>query len=145
MVYTQVDGGGISVDDISRATRAIQEAIGKVDKQGIEDLIEWLNQYEHHSSLPLWLGGHGDNLLFINLETVDSYSTIFVESYEPIRVSCYIEPFVSKGKVLVLPSHSCEGSLSRLVMITLPSNEAMKLCEDGFLARFSPTILMRPK
>ncbi|KAJ8445930.1 hypothetical protein Cgig2_009859 [Carnegiea gigantea] len=145
MVYTRVDGGEISVDDISRATRAIEEAISKVDKVGIEDLIEWLKQNEHHSSPPLLLGDHGDNLVFINLETMDLYSTMFVESYEPIRASCYIESFASKGKVLMLPTHPSEGSLSRLVMMTLSNDEAKKLCKDAFLAHFFLTILMRPK
>ncbi|KAJ6295499.1 hypothetical protein OIU78_023509 [Salix suchowensis] len=49
---------------------------------------------------------------------------------------------VGVGHVLVLPSPPGEGPFSRVVMVTLPEEEAVRLCEDDLILNFSPTILM---
>lgn len=143
MIYTKVNGDEVGVDDLEQATKVIGEEIEKVNKENILDLIEWLDHYNNFSPPSSF---DKDNLIFLNLENVDPYSAVFVYGYEPIKIAFYNEsPFVEKGKILVLPSHPSQGKLSRIVMVTLPDNEVMKLCEDTFLTRFSPTILMGAK
>ncbi|XP_021856546.2 protein ECERIFERUM 26-like [Spinacia oleracea] len=140
MIYTKVNGGGIGVDDPQLATKLTGEAIKNVNKEGIIDLVEWL---DNCNNFPPPSSSDKGNLVFLNLENVDPYSTVFMDRYEPIRISYYNESSIAeKGKVLVLPSHPSEGKLSRIVMVTLPNNEAIKLCEDKLLSRFSPTIIM---
>ncbi|XP_021767799.1 protein ECERIFERUM 26-like [Chenopodium quinoa] len=143
MIYTKVNGDDIGGDDQQLATQVIGEAIRKVNKEGIIDLIEWLDHYNNFSPISSLDKG---SLVFLNLETVDPYSAVFVEGYEPFKISYYNESAIlNKGKVLVLPSHPSEGKLSRLAIVTLPHNEAIELCEDKLLASFSPKIIMGAK
>ncbi|XP_074280492.1 protein ECERIFERUM 26-like [Silene latifolia] len=143
MIYNKVYGNGTRVDDLMSSIKAIKDAIENVNKDDILELIEWLEHYnrDHSSSFVV----DGDKLEFINLEDMDPYSNIFTQGYEPIRVSYYSESGVEKDKVLILPWRPNEGQLSKIVMITLPSDEVIKLCEDQHLTRYSPLILMDPK
>ncbi|KAL9233905.1 hypothetical protein vseg_008840 [Gypsophila vaccaria] len=143
MIYNKVDGNGVRVDDLISSTKAVQEAVESMKKDEILDLIEWLKNYDNDLSLTTVVGE--DNLVFINLEDTDPYSNMLMEDYGPIRVSYYSESVVGKEQVIILPSRPNEGQLSKVVMVTLPSNEVIKLCDDTFLARFSPVIIMGPK
>ena len=51
----------------------------------------------------------------------------------PIRAWYYIEPVVGEGQLIILPSPEFgEDDLSRrVVMVTLPVYEAVKLCEEA--------------
>ncbi|GAB4839448.1 hypothetical protein Ancab_028970 [Ancistrocladus abbreviatus] len=140
MVCNKVVGNGLDVDNISQAAMAVGEAMKKLDYEGIMDLIEWLES-SNDCSPPLLMDG--DDLICINLESLDSYSAIFDKCLETLRVSYYNEPVSKQGKVLVLPSlPNSGGPLSRVVMVTLLQDEAVKLCEDVLISHFSPTILM---
>ncbi|XP_065850756.1 protein ECERIFERUM 26-like [Euphorbia lathyris] len=138
MVYNKVhsDSGGYD-----GAVRAIEKEMEKMDNEGIMDLIEWLENNEYKPS-PLM---NGRDLICSNLGGIDSYLATFEEGYDPLRVSYYIEPFTGVGHVLVLPSPSGGGAMSRVVMVTMSEMEAVKLCKDDFILSFSPTILMGTK
>ncbi|KAI7988936.1 hypothetical protein LOK49_LG13G02517, partial [Camellia lanceoleosa] len=56
--------------------------------------------------------------------------------FNPICFSCYIEPEFGERKVLILPYP--DG----VVMVTLPEDEVVKMCEDDLLLHFNPRILM---
>lgn len=140
-VHTQVKGNDIKIDDLQLATKVIEESIKKVNKEEIIDLVEWLENYNNFlppSSLDK------DNLVILNLDHLDPYSSVFIKGYEPIKIAYYNESHINKGKILVLPCHPSAGKSSRIVIVTLPNDEAVRLCEDKLLARFSPTILMGP-
>ncbi|KAJ6674050.1 TRICHOTHECENE 3-O-ACETYLTRANSFERASE [Salix viminalis] len=118
--------------------KVIGEVMSEMDKDGIIDLIEWLEHNDHQSPPTM----NGCDLICASLEAVDPYLAVFEEDLIPVRVSCYLEPVVGVGHVLVLPSPPGEGPFSRVVMVTLPEDEAVRLCEDDLILSFSPTILM---
>ncbi|XP_065850670.1 protein ECERIFERUM 26-like [Euphorbia lathyris] len=138
MVYNKVHSNSTGYDG---AARAIEKEIEKIDNEGIMDLIEWLENNECRSS-PLM---SGCDLICSNLGGIDPYLATFEEGYDPLRVSYYVEPFAGVGHVLVLPSQSGGGVMSKVVMVTLPEMEVVKLCEDDLILSFSPTILMETK
>ncbi|XP_065879567.1 protein ECERIFERUM 26-like [Euphorbia lathyris] len=145
MVYNKVhsDSGGYDgkFKKLSGAVRAIEKEMEKMDNEGIMELIEWLENNEYKPS-PLM---NGRDLICFNLEGIDPYLATFEEGYDPLRVSYYVEPFVGVGHVLVLPSSSGGGAMSRVVMVMLSEMEAVKLCKDDFILSFSPSILMGTK
>ncbi|KAK9273294.1 hypothetical protein L1049_018101 [Liquidambar formosana] len=138
MVYNKVHEEGFKENGLSDAARAIGEVVAKMDTEGIVDLIEWLECNDNQSCSPM----NDCDLICASLEGVDPYLALFEDGFEPIRVSYYIEPVFRGGQVFILRSPPCEGPLSRVVMVTLPEEEAVKLWEDGLIMRFSPTILM---
>ncbi|KAL5539499.1 hypothetical protein UlMin_043231 [Ulmus minor] len=138
MVYNNVQTRGLCENNLSQAAAAISDVVAKMDNEGIMDLIEWL-QHDHNGSIPVM---NGCDLVCTSLEVVDPYLALFGDGVGPIRVSCYVEPVLGLGQVLILPGPPGEGQLSRVVMVTLPVDEAVKLCEDDLLLSFSPTILM---
>ncbi|XP_034684433.1 protein ECERIFERUM 26-like [Vitis riparia] len=139
MVYNSVHGGDFNGHEISKAAMAIRGVMEKMDSEGIMDLIQWLECNSDRFSV---LMGGCDHLICTNLEDVEPYSAMFEEGYAPVRVSYHMEPVSTEGQVLILPAPPEEGPLSRVVMVTLPENEAVKLCKDVLVLSFSPTILM---
>ncbi|RVW54005.1 hypothetical protein CK203_072914 [Vitis vinifera] len=115
MVYNFVRGGDFNRHEISKAAMAIRGVMEKMDSEEIMDLIQWLECDSNRSSV---LMGGCEHLICTNLEDVEPYSAKFEEA----------------------PPE--EGPLSRVVMVTLPENEAVKLCKDVRVLSFSPTILM---
>jgi hypothetical protein len=138
MVYNKVNSKSLKEHKLSDVAKAIGEVMAKMDNDGITDLIEWLEHNDYQSPPPM----NGCELMCASLEAVDPYLAVFEEGFVPIRVSSYVEPVVGAGHVLVLPSPPCEGPLSRTVMVTLPEDEAARLCEDDLILHFSPTILV---
>ncbi|KAL0330262.1 UNVERIFIED_CONTAM: protein ECERIFERUM 2 [Sesamum radiatum] len=139
MVYNRVQGDGIQENDLSKAAGFIREAVSKIDRDEVMDLIEWLEQ-ENWITYPSCM--NGSCLICANLENVNSYSAVFEENSSPLRVSYYIEPSVGAGQILILPSPGGDGPCSRVVSVTLPEVEAEKLLEDGLIKQFGPTIWM---
>ncbi|KAJ0089601.1 hypothetical protein Patl1_12800 [Pistacia atlantica] len=140
MVYNKVHAESFDKNELSGAAEAIGEVVRQMDNEGIMDLIEWLGQNDNQISPPSM---NGCDLICANLEGLDSYSTVFEEGFAPSRISCYVEPVLGEGQILVLPSPTRkEGPLSRIIMVTLTEDEVVKLCEDDLLLSFSPTILM---
>ncbi|WOG89440.1 hypothetical protein DCAR_0208678 [Daucus carota subsp. sativus] len=111
---------------VLKAGTTIKNAAKKMDHEGIMDLVEWLEHNNHESAL-----------LTYNLKFDDDLG-------RPIRAWYYIEPVVGEGQLIILPSpESGEDDLSRrVVMVTLPVYEAVKLCEEAVLMKFCPTIWM---
>ena len=137
MVYNKVHPDGFQ-ENLSQAASSIGEVVAKMDSEGIMDLIEWLECKDDRSRSLM----NGCDLICASLEVVDPFSTIFEDVMAPIRVSCYVEPVSRLGQVLILPAKPGEGELSRVVMVTLPRDEAVKMCEHDLILRLSPTILM---
>ncbi|KAK7320705.1 hypothetical protein VNO77_30424 [Canavalia gladiata] len=138
MVYNKVDNLGEK--KFPQVVRAINNVVAKMDTEGIMDLIEWFENNDINS--PTTMNGH--DLVCASLEGVDPYLAVFQKDWlKPIRVSCYIEPVLGEGQVLILPAPPKEGPLSRVAMVTLREEEAIKLCQDDFVSQFSPTILMK--
>ncbi|KAL0323902.1 UNVERIFIED_CONTAM: protein ECERIFERUM 2 [Sesamum calycinum] len=135
----RVQGDGIQENDLSKAAGFIREAVSKIDRDEVMDLIEWLEQ-ENWKTYPSCM--NGSCLICANLENVNSYSAVFEENSSPLRVSYYIEPSVGAGQILILPSPGGDGPCSRVVSVTLPEVEAEKLLEDGLIKQFGPTIWM---
>ncbi|KAB5513949.1 hypothetical protein DKX38_027855 [Salix brachista] len=139
MVYNRVNSKNLKEHKLPDVAKAIGEVMSEMDSDGIIDLIEWLEHNDVHQSPPTM---NGCDLICASLEAVDPYLAVFEEDLIPVRVSCYVEPVVGVGHVLVLPSPPGEGPFSRVVMVTLPEDEAVRLCEDDLILSFSPTILM---
>ncbi|KAJ9183982.1 hypothetical protein P3X46_007773 [Hevea brasiliensis] len=139
MVYNNVQADYSGEDKLlSGATQAIEEVMAKMDIEGIMDLIEWLTSNDCKYP-PLM---NGCDLICGSLEEVDPYLATFEDGYAPIRVSYHVEPSAGAGQVLVLPWRRGEGEMSRLIMVTLPEDEMVRLLEDDLILRFCPTILM---
>ncbi|XP_019175629.1 PREDICTED: protein ECERIFERUM 1 isoform X2 [Ipomoea nil] len=144
MVYNKVkwsSGSMVLGDDLlSQAANAIRNMRKEMDKEGIMDLIEWLDQNNCCASNVL---DGCDSLVCVNLEGVDPYSACFGNNMDPVHVSYYVEPEIGPGnRLLILPSPPGTGALSRTVMVTLPENEAVKLMEDQLIHQLSPCIKM---
>uniref|UniRef100_A0A6N2K0Z9 Uncharacterized protein n=1 Tax=Salix viminalis TaxID=40686 RepID=A0A6N2K0Z9_SALVM len=138
MVYNRVNSKNLKGQRLPDVAKVIGEVMSEMDNDGIIDLIEWLEHNDHQSPPTM----NGCDLICASLEAVDPYLAVFEEDLIPFRVSCYVEPVVGVGHVLVLPSPPGEGPFSRVVMVTLPEEEAVRLCEDDLILSFSPTILM---
>ncbi|KAL8113586.1 protein ECERIFERUM 26-like [Apium graveolens] len=144
MIYNRVDCA-ISPPDhdeslVLEAGLAIKNVAKKMDNEGIMDLVEWLELNNHQS--PPMMSGH--DFVCVNLENVEAYNLVFDddEQNKPIRASYYVEPALGEGHLIILPSpESSEASLNRVVMVTLPGDEAVKLCQEALLMKFCPTIL----
>lgn len=139
MVYNKVHADS-SEDDNSliNATHAIEEVMTKMDTDGIMDLIEWLTTKDCKSN-PMM---NGCDLICYRLDEVNPYLAVFEDGYEAVGVSYHVEPAGGAGQVLVLPWGRSEGEMSRVVMVTLPKDEVVRLCDDELILRFSPTIFM---
>ncbi|BAT82300.1 hypothetical protein LR48_Vigan187s002200 [Vigna angularis] len=122
----------------AEAVRAISDVVDRMDYKGVMDLIEWLENADVNS--PTMMNGHV--LVCGSLEGVDPYF-VFEDGFKPIHVSCYVEPVLGEGQILILPGPPGEGPLSRVAMVTLREEEATKLCEDELISQFSPTTLMK--
>jgi hypothetical protein len=140
MVYNKVNSEDLKEHELSQAANAVGEVVAKMDSEGVMDLIEWLD-HDDSQSPPLM----NNDLICASLEAVDPYSIKFVEEFEPIRVSYYVEPVFGIGQVFIFPAPAGEGPFGRVVMVTLLEEEAVKLCEDELILQFSPTILMGVK
>ncbi|XP_030543088.1 protein ECERIFERUM 26-like [Rhodamnia argentea] len=143
MVYSNSLHAGDNEEDNSLpgAAKAIGEIMAKLDKNGVMDLIGWLelNDISHPESARSL---NFPELLFLNLEGIGPHTARFEHAHSPIQVSCYFEPPCGQGQVVILPSATEDAPMSRVVMVTLREDELAKLLEDDLLKSFSPTILM---
>ncbi|CAB4266696.1 unnamed protein product [Prunus armeniaca] len=98
-----------------------------MDNKGIMDLIEWLQCNDDQSPSLM----NKCDLICASLEAVDPFLAIFEDGIAPIHVSCYIEPVLGLGKVLILPAKPRDGQLSRVVMVTLPRDEEACIHHGG--------------
>ncbi|KAJ4841929.1 hypothetical protein Tsubulata_047488 [Turnera subulata] len=139
VVYNRVQTDSLQVYDIPNAAIAIGKVMAEMDHEGIMDFVEWLEHNDCQPPSPLI---NGCDLICASLEGENPYLAMFEQGIAPVRVSYYIEPVKGMGQVLILPSPQGEGSLSRVVMVTIPEDEVAKLCRDDLILQFSPTILM---
>ncbi|XP_077225677.1 protein ECERIFERUM 26-like [Tasmannia lanceolata] len=147
MVFSKVYGEGLKEGGLVEAGKAVSDAVGKMGNEGVMDLIEWLEserggREKLSEERPIL---SGPELVCANWESLSSYKATFEVGVEPIRVSCYLERVFGEGQVLILPSPEDEGPLSRMVMVTLPQTQIVKLCEEALILKYSPTILMGAK
>ncbi|PIA65389.1 hypothetical protein AQUCO_00100695v1 [Aquilegia coerulea] len=147
MIFSKVLGEDIKEVELRQAAKAITNAIQKMGKEEIMDLVEWLETERDGKNLSDYQPPpiNGPDLICANWENFDPYSAIFESGVKPIRVSYYFEHVFGEGQVLILPSPEGDTSLSRIAMVTLPEHEVMKLCEEDLILQFSPTILMGGK
>ncbi|KAI3981948.1 hypothetical protein MKX01_018854 [Papaver californicum] len=148
MVFNKVLGDiGVIEEEagLANAARAIQNTVGKMEVKGrIMDLIEWLekNTSTHRSFKPV----NGNDIICANWDNLDPYSAEFESGFKPVRASYHLGPVFGGGQVLILPSpkgSEKEGSMGRVVMVTLPKDEAAKLIEESLILNLSPNILMK--
>ncbi|KAF6166951.1 hypothetical protein GIB67_030644 [Kingdonia uniflora] len=137
----QKDDGLYKVD-LANATEAIVDSAAKLTEEEIIAFIKWLESNILGHKQPHYPPINGPELICANLESLDPFSAMFDSWLEPLRVSYYLEHVFGQGQVLILPSPRDEGSSSRIVMVTLPEDEAVKLCEHDLILKYSPTILM---
>ncbi|KAK9149761.1 hypothetical protein Scep_008518 [Stephania cephalantha] len=144
MVYNRVCSGlELCEAGLVDAAKAIESAVKKMEDKEI--ILDWIEGLESKK-----VGGdgsftNGSDLVCANWESLDPYSTIFESGQQPIRVSCYVQPVLREGQVLILPSTESDGPLSRVAMVTLVEEEAIRLCKEALIQNFSPNILMGVK
>ncbi|XP_054788226.1 hydroxycinnamoyltransferase [Prosopis cineraria] len=139
-LYNKVRAGDLGKNNkLAQAASAIREAVSKMDSEGIMDLIEWLE--DNDMNCPTMMNGH--DVICANIEEVNPYLARFEGEFEPIRVSYYAEPVLGEAQVLIMPAPPGEGPLSRVAMLTLRGDEAVKLCEDDLISHLSPTTSMK--
>lgn len=143
MVYGKVCGeeGLLEKRELPECSIAIGEVVRKMDIEGVMDLIEWLHGRSELGQSALSFKNN-DDLICVNLDTMDPFSAVFEGGFGPMQVSYYVEPNWGEGQVVIFPWESTEGPLSRVVMVTLPEDEIAKLFEDALILQFSPTVLM---
>ncbi|KAF3603505.1 hypothetical protein F2Q69_00033011 [Brassica cretica] len=123
---------------LSYVVQEIHNVTKGLDYHAVMDLVEWLGR---NNKNPI---SNGSDLVCTNLENMGNPRPImFEEDLMLSHLSCYVEgPVAGGGQVIVLPSPSGEGPMSRVVMISLPQREMVKVLEDEFLQSFSPVVLM---
>ncbi|KAL0726486.1 hypothetical protein Bca4012_022579 [Brassica carinata] len=123
---------------LSYVVQEIHNVTKGLDYDTVMDLVEWLSSNNNN---PI---SNGSDLVCTNLENMgNSRPMMFEEDLILSHVSCYVEgPVAGGGQVIVLPSPSGEGPMSRVVMVTLPQREMVKVVEDELLQSFSPVLLM---
>ncbi|XP_010051199.2 protein ECERIFERUM 26-like [Eucalyptus grandis] len=114
------------------AAKAIGEMMAKLDKNGVMDLIEWL-EINDDTGPKNTRSLNFSELLFLNLEGIEPDTARFEDTHAPIRVSCFFEPPCKEGQVVILPSTPKDGPMSRVVMVTLPEDELVKLMEHDLV------------
>lgn len=134
MVFNKVEAKSGS-DGVPEAAAMIGEAAARTDGGGVTELIEWLER-EMRGDPPRM---HGGDLICANLEEAGMYSAVFEEKAAPLRASCYVEPAVGPGQVIVMPAVEPEG---RVVMVTLEEEEGRKLLEDSVIQQFASAVVM---
>ncbi|XVE71628.1 hypothetical protein DITRI_Ditri10aG0166400 [Diplodiscus trichospermus] len=139
MVYNKVRLESVGENMLPEASKAIGAVVKKMNAEGIKDLIQWLQYNNGNQRVPLM---NDYDLICANLEGVNPHLATFEDRVKPFRVSYYVEPVTGPGQVLIFRSPPGEGPMSRVVMATLPEDEAAKLCEDDLIQRFSPAVLM---
>ncbi|KFK29862.1 hypothetical protein AALP_AA7G188600 [Arabis alpina] len=122
---------------VSHVVQEIHNTTKRLDYDTVMDLIEWLSSNNNPIS-------NGSDLVCTNLENmVNSRPMMFEKDFVLSHVSCYVEgPVAGGGQVIVLPSRSGEGPMSRVVMVSLPQREMVKVLENELLQSFSPVLLM---
>lgn len=123
---------------LSYVVKEIHNVTKGLDYDTVMDLVEWLSSNNNN---PI---SNGSDLVCINLENMaNSRPMMFEEDLMLSHVSCYVEgPVAGGGQAIVLPSQLSEGPMSRVVMVTLPQREMVKVLEDELLQSFSPVLLM---
>ncbi|KAH0901010.1 hypothetical protein HID58_040513 [Brassica napus] len=123
---------------LSYVVQEIHNVTKGLDYHAVMDLVEWLGS---NNKNPI---SNGSDLVCTNLENMGNPRPImFEEDLMLSHLSCYVEgPVAGGGQVIVLPSPSGEGPMSRVVMISLPQREMVKVLEDELLQSFSPIVLM---
>ncbi|KAK1281716.1 hypothetical protein QJS10_CPB22g01021 [Acorus calamus] len=130
---------------VEAASKAVHEAAGRVRREAVLDLVEWLTSNGRDPGLgpPDF---YGPGLVCADWAGLGSYGAVFEAGVRPARVSCYVGPIIGEGQILILPSsEGSDGSMGRVVMVTLPENQASKLCEEPLLLSYSPTLIMGVK
>ncbi|CAN6442064.1 unnamed protein product [Victoria cruziana] len=145
MVFNKLYGSDelLRDDELASASRSIHDAVGKMGKDEMVDLLEYMesntDEYGRHLKTVLH---YGPDLVCINLENLAPYSSVFPKGSEPVHVSFHILPMVgSEGQIMVLPSPL--GGLSRMVVVSLPFDQIAEIREDAAILSLSPTILGR--
>lgn len=123
---------------LSYVVQEIQNVTKGLDYHAVMDLVEWLGS---NNKNPI---SNGSDLVCTNLENMGNpRPMMFEEDLMLSHLSCYVEgPVAGGGQVIVLPSPSGEGPMSRVVMISLPQREMVKVLEDELVQSFSPVVLM---
>ncbi|CDP06790.1 unnamed protein product [Coffea canephora] len=99
----------------------------------------------HFSKLSLF----GCQLTCLSMEnTISSegsftYAAMFKQNEKPVHVSYQIGNVGGEGLILVMPSP--EEGLARIVMVTLPEEQIVKLCEDQTILGLQPSMLLNGK
>ncbi|XWS64689.1 hypothetical protein CRYUN_Cryun05aG0024800 [Craigia yunnanensis] len=89
---------------------------------------------------------YGPELTCVNMEHMINgdrsliYAAMFEDNVQPAYVACHVENVDGEGLIMVMPSP--EEGLARTVMVTLPKEEMVKLCEDKAILRLEPTMLL---
>ncbi|XP_022744805.1 protein ECERIFERUM 2-like [Durio zibethinus] len=89
---------------------------------------------------------YGPELTCVNTEhMVDGdqslmYTAMFEENVKPAHVAYHVGNVAGEGLIMVMPTP--EEGLARTVMVTLPEDEMVKLCEDESILRLEPTRLL---
>lgn len=125
-------------DRLFHAVQEIQDTTKRLDYDTVMDLIEWLSSNNGAIS-------NGSDLVCTNLENMShSRPMMFEDDLVLSHMSCYVKgPVAGGGQVIVLPSPSSKGQMSRVVMVSLPQREMVKVVEDELLLSFSPVLLMK--
>ncbi|KAK1259790.1 hypothetical protein QJS04_geneDACA005564 [Acorus gramineus] len=127
---------------VEAASKAVHEAAGRVGREAVVDLVEWLtsNGCDPGCGPPVF---YGPGLVCADWAGLGWYGAVFEAGKRPARVSCYIGPVIGEGQILILPSpERGDVSMGRVVMVTLPKNQASRLCEEPLLLSYSPTLIM---
>ncbi|XP_058115331.1 protein ECERIFERUM 26-like [Magnolia sinica] len=143
MVFNKVCGEGLNEVGLVRAARAIADVVGQMGNKEVMDLIEWLGSGSGGEKLTHQLPIlNGPDLVCVNWDSLAVYAAMFEVRVPPIRVSYYFERVIGEGQILILSSPEGEGTLSRWAMVTLPEDQAVRLCGENLILRYSPTIMM---
>ncbi|KAF6141187.1 hypothetical protein GIB67_018277 [Kingdonia uniflora] len=118
----------------------VHEHLSSLDEEDYWSVIDWFESQKGEGGkfAPPFIM-YGPELTCVNMEHLSAYNAV-LEDMKPIHVSYHVGNIEGEGLIFVLPSP--EEGLGRTVIVTLPSDQTVKLCDDPAILGLDPIFLI---
>ncbi|XP_027107393.1 protein ECERIFERUM 2-like [Coffea arabica] len=145
-----VNAEELQSDRLAYIAGLVHQHVGSIRDEEFWANVAWLESHKKEGGqYPPPFQLFGCELTCLSMEnTISSegsftYAAMFKQNEKPIHVSYHIGNVGGEGLILVMPSP--EEGLARIVMVTLPEEQIVKLCEDQTILGLQPSMLLNGK
>ncbi|OMO96377.1 Transferase [Corchorus olitorius] len=133
--------------ELANMADAVHDNVAGIKEEEILSMVDWFESRkgeEGKYAPPFRM--YGPELTCVNMEHMINgdesliYAAMFEENMKPAHVACHVGNVEGEGLIMVMPS--AEEGLARTVIVTLPEEEMVKLCEDEAILSLEPTMLL---